>query len=424
MLITADLDGDGFPEVLLDDIILDGSTGDMLFQLGASLSARYRMAAVADVDMDGDQEIFMAGVAYDSDGSVLWRTGERGTYGFWPIIVQADSDPEAEIGFVGESWTLWDHDGTLIYERDYAGYWGRSQPGPPSVGDFDGDGEAEVAWPSYQNLVMYELDGTEVWSVYIDDTTGIAGCSGFDVNGDGALEILFADQSSFTIFDGATGMELYTNTGHSSDTIHEYPTIADIDNDGSAEIVITSNFWSGSWGVVTAFEHDGAGWPASGSTWATHDFRMTDVNADGSVPAEPEPSWLAHNVYRARVAADDTTMPDLSVAHVDFCVTNCDGGFVKISFQVFNQGGANVEEETAWTLYRNDGGVLTVVTTGTVDPINAGEAPEGIEVVVRVEDAGTDGFVVSVDDEGSLVGIVDECDEDNNTYVYDDSFCE
>lgn len=418
LVSVADLDADGLPEVIADDLVLNGEDGSLEFKLNSPASNPYRIAAVADVDLDGDQEIFIGGDAYDSDGSTLWSTGEVGTYGFWPVIVQADADPEAEIGFVGEHWTLWDDDGTNIYTRNYGT---PGHPGPPCVGDLDGDGESEIAWPSYQTLVAYELDGTAMWSQPIDDTSGLAGCSAWDVNGDGALEVLYADQTTFTIFDGATGVENYVDSQHRSGTVFEYPTIADMDADGHAEIAYVSNYGA-PWGVLKVVEHDGSGWPAAGSTWAVHDFAITNVNPDGSVPASPDPYWTKYNVYRARVAADDPSTPDLVVSITDACVMNndCVTGDVALAFQVSNQGGADVTTDFVVKVYSYGTTDVEVASVPFTTDLLAGERLVGQVVDLLPSDVGVYGFKVKVD----AADAVTECDETNNEDVYTDVYCE
>jgi len=413
---TADIDEDGEPEVIHDTKVLSGMDGDELFEMTATSGGGqiYRLPAIGDVDLDGDQEIALEGALYDSDGSLIWDSGEIGTYGFWPVLIQADSDPEAEIGFVGQNWTLWDHDGTQIYSVRYNT---TAQPGPPCAGDFDGDGEAEVAWPAYQNFVAYELDGTQMWSVPMDDTSGLAGCSGYDLNNDGALEILFADQSTFTIFDGSTGAELYSDTNHASPTIFEYPTVADIDADGHAEIIVTHYGLGYS---VTAYEHNGDGWPAAGTTWNVHDFAITNINPDGSVPQNPEPSWNKYNVYRARVAADDPSTPDLAVEITDVCVADCEFGPVALTVQLRNEGGADIAAGTAsLTIYADDSAGPRAIATYSVPAIPAGTVLEGIEFNLAPGDIGEFGFSASVDPDG----VLDECVEDNNTDEWSDVYC-
>ncbi len=421
LVTVADLDEDGVPEVIADDLVLDGPSGSVLFSLNASSSNPYRIAAVADVDLDGDQEIFMTGKAYDSDGTLLWDTGEVGTYGFWPVIVNADEDDEAEIGFVGKKWTLWEHDGTEIFNVSYGS---TAQPGPPCAGDFDGDGVTEVAWGAYQTFVMYELDGTAVWSVPMNDTSGLAGCSGYDVNNDDALEILFADQDSFKIMDGATGGTNYINNDHASGTVFEYPSVADMDADGHAEIVLASNYGA-AWGLLSVFEHDGDGWPAAGTTWGLHDFAITNIEPDGSVPRNPEPYWTKYNVYRARVAADDPSTPDLVAEITDICLLDCTYGPILVGVQVQNEGGVDVDAGTYVSLYaNNEDSSLTLIGTQTMPAIAMGTRIDGVTFEVLPSQIGARGFTAVVDDDGTGDGAISECDEENNMDLYTDAFCQ
>lgn len=412
---AADLDEDGNPEVIHDDLVINGADGSTKFSLDQPTGGTwdYRLAAVADVDNDGDQEIAFNGKLFDSDGSELWDGGVSGRYGFWPVILQADSDSDAEIGFVGDNWSLWEPDGTNIYTVNYAT---TAQPGPPCVGDFDGDGQSEVAWPSYDTFVMYEIDGTKDWSVKMDDSSGLAGCSGYDLNNDGALEILFADQTSFKIFDGATGDTLYTDT-HSSVTIFEYPTVADIDNDGHAEILVVHNGGTGT--SLTVYENDGTGWPAAGNTWAIHDFAITNIDHDGSVPAHPDAYWTKYNVYRARVAADDPSTPDLEVAITDQCIADCDYGPVSVGVQVSNHGGADVDAGSVLRLYAVDDTGPRLVATYTLPVVPTGTALDGIEFDLGPADIGKLGWEATVDEDALL----NECDESNNVAYYTDYSC-
>ena len=141
----------------------------------------------------------------------------------------------------------------------------------------------EVAVPGGTRFELFEIDGTRAWTNTIQDNSGIAGVSAYDVDADGIYEVLYADEVSLRVFDGATGTVLYTNTDHSSGTLWEYPVVADVDGDGSAEIVIGSN--GSVWRGITVLGHAGDGWAKSGPTWAVHDFAMTNLDADGRGPA-------------------------------------------------------------------------------------------------------------------------------------------
>ncbi|HND00334.1 MAG TPA: VCBS repeat-containing protein, partial [Myxococcota bacterium] len=256
----------------------------------------------------------------------------------------------------------------------------------------------------------------------IRDSSGLAGCSGYDVDGDGAYEVLYADEDNLRIYDGSTGAVNYINGNHSSGTVWEYPVTADVDNDGSAEIVIASN--GTQWRGITVFGHTGDGWPKSGTTWGTHDFAVTNLNPDGSVPSPPEASWQKYNVFRARPSVDDPAYSDLVVELVDFCVGTCAGGPARISYRVYNQGAVDVEAGSSLTLYMVVGGVEVPYTTVTLPAVPAGQALPSEELVVQPTEIGDGGFVLSVDDDGSGRGVTFECDEDNNRFARMDPVCQ
>lgn len=419
---VADLDADGNPEVIADTLILNGQTGATIARLTVTGSIPYRMPAIGDLDQDGYQEVIVGNTVYDHRGTRMWSSTIAGSYGHWSAIIDADGDPEAEVVMIGGGqFGVYEHDGTEIVRRSA----GTTQPGAPCAADFDGDGEVEIAWGSAGTFQVVNIDGSIVWSSPIDDTSGLASCSGYDVNGDLTYEVLFADQSTMWIFDGATGAVLYSNAGHASGTLWEYPAVADVDHDGSAEIVIGSNnYWQQGWGGITVFGHNGDGWPRSGTTWHVHDFAVTNIEPDGSVPTNPVPWWQEYNVYRARPAVDDPSYPDLQIGVNDLCVANCETGPVKISVQVQNKGGEDINAGAPWAFYKNDGGTLTFVTGGTLPAVPSGTAPEGFVIEVAPSDLGTHGFVIAVDDDGNGFGDLTECDENNNLEIWGDRICQ
>lgn len=419
---VADLDGDGRVEVLADGLVLDGRNGDLLFSLPEP-GIPYRMPAVGDLDRDGAQEIIFGNAVYDSTGTELWSSSVWGSYGHWSAIFDADGDLDAEVAMVGGGRLgIYDHDGAQIVDVPA----GTAQPGAPCVADFDGDGDAEIAWASGSLLNAYELDGTARWTARVDDSSGLAACSGYDVNGDGAYEVLYADQGTFYIFDGRTGAVRYQQSGHASGTLWEYPSVADVDRDESAEIVIGSNNGGfEGWGGITVFGHDGDGWMRAGTTWHTHDFAVTNINPDGTVPAKPDPWWTLHNVYRAR-PADDRVSTDLMVDIVDLCFAGCEvESPVRISVQIHNVGKIAADPGVPVTLYTLDGAEeIRLETVRIPTAIPPGQAMDALVFEVPVGLLRPGGLLVRVDDAGTGVGILDECDEENNEAWWADSPCE
>lgn len=417
---AADLDGNGTVEVIADVAVVNGADGTTVATLPmGSFSSTWRTPVVADVDLDGRQEIVLGPRVFRSDGTPWWDAVGSGTSCF-NAIAQLDSDSEAEVIFAyGGQLLVYEHDGTLKYKVPLPGS-SYAHPGPPCVGDLDGDGLAEIVAPSGNNINAFEHDGTTKWSATMSDSSGAAGCSVYDMNGDNTYEVIFADETDLRIYDGTTGAVLYSNPTHGSVTYFEYPVIADVDLDGSAEILVAAS--SGVNGI-TVFGHNGSGWPKSGPTWGIHDFAATNQDFDGGIPTSPTPSWQAYNVFRGRPSTDIPASPDLLVSVTDTCVTTCDdGGLVKIAWQLKNQGGEDVLASTVVALYLVDGGVETLYDSVTLGTVAKGTSLAGGEFDVLVDDFGDGGFVIRADD-GTGSGAVYECDEGNNDAVYVESFC-
>ncbi len=420
---VADVDADGMPEVLLAQHLLNGEDGTLQRTFPTANGIPYWSPTAADLDQDDVQEIIIGNQVFAPDGTLLWTGNVTGNYGHWVAIVDADDDPEAEVVMIGGSTlSVFNHDGTQIFSETNVAM---SRPGPPCAADFDGDGQTELGWGSQGTFHMRELDGTPLWSVaQINDSSGLAGCSGYDINGDGAYEVLFADQDTMWIFDGATGSVNFSQPGHSSGTVFEYPTVADVDSDGSAEILFTSNYYQQGWGALTVMGHNGDGWQKSGATWSTHDFSVTNVLSNGEIPAKPDPWWQVYNVYRARPTSDDAAV-DLRVEIVDVCTPAClDDSVVSVAVQVFNYGAVDSLPDVPVTLYRKDGDMYEAIETQLVSgAVLGGTGTDGLVFSLPLSSIGVDGLVVRVDDDGMMMPVQTECAEDNNEAAWNEMLC-
>jgi hypothetical protein len=123
--------------------------------------------------------------------------------------------------------------------------------GPPTIGDFDGDGLPEVASAGATAYRVFDLKcdtGTpgcaSKWIRWAkpsqDATSGQTGSTIFDFDGDGAAEAVYADECFLRIYKGATGEVLFSGYRNSC-TWLEQPIIGDSDNDGRTDIVVNSN---------------------------------------------------------------------------------------------------------------------------------------------------------------------------------------
>jgi outer membrane protein assembly factor BamB len=422
----ADLDADGVPEVIADNFILAGPTGDVIGELTVRSNIPYTMPAVGDIDLDGKQEILYSNALHTWDGEVIWTTNVSGDYGHFSAILNVDDDMEGEIAMVGGSRLVFlDTDGTELHRHDLP----RRGGSAPCIGDFDGDGESEIAFGMTSGNLssdpsifrVYEIDGTVLWEREVVDQSGIAGCSGYDIDGDGALEILYADEVEVFVFDGATGEPRWRSDDHFSGTVYEYPVVADVDLDGAAEmLVVRSN--DPSFPLLTVIGHDGPGWAPSGTTWPLHDFAVTNVTPEGTIPQAPPLYWVEHNTYRARPGIDESPV-DLKVEVTDVCVAGCvDVAAVRVGVRVRSAGPMLVPPGVPVTLWAMGEDENIALETQTLESLQPGRVIDLVFETTLDQVRDTE-LLARVDDIGTGAGIWAECREENNEHNWGTVTC-
>ncbi len=416
-VLVADLEGDGSAEVIADTMILNGQTGTLRASLTVdTVTHQHRLPYVGDIDGDGQQEILMAGRVFDADGVEIWYSGEGVEDGVWAALGQLDTDDDAEVITLGANLVLSDSEGTtLIRSPTFARNWS----GGPCVGDFDGDGAPEFGYGAYDGLYVRDMDVRNVWYAPIDvaNYAGQAACVGYDLDRDGALELLYADEHAFRIYDGRDGTVLFEdNANYQSVALYASPAVGDLDGDGDVEIVVVVS--DGTLGhSVIAYTHDGEGWPAVTTTWPVFDFDGWNIAADGSVPEFPAASWLNGNGVRTTpVNPRYTDGADLVVSIDDVCIWDCTYGPVQVSVQVRNQGVVTAPAGTMLDLFAIDGEDRRLVASLSLGEVLAGAVLEGVIFDLAAADVGTDGFAAILDG----TGIVAECDETNNEALWEE----
>lgn len=295
-IAIANVDNEGPPEIIAGNKVFS-NTGELLATVG--VVSAYSAPVPIDLDGDGDLEILTGDAAYHHDGTVLWETGLP--IGF-PQVADLDDDGLPEVLLTNSGGlNLIEHDGTVTYSElrptgDPGNFltWRR----PATIHDFDGDGLAEYATSSQNNYSVFEANGDIIWSSTVLDNTGIAAGTAFDFLGDGLADAIFGDEQTLRVYD-STGQTIMA-VPRSSGTIIEYPVVADVDNDGSAEIVVTSNAISGipTAPLVQVVRDVDDRWIQARRIWNQHTYHVTNVREDGTIPELESPHWEGLNTFR------------------------------------------------------------------------------------------------------------------------------
>ncbi len=304
-IALADMDNDGDVEIIAGNMLFDHG-GNHIFT-APQPAGNWSATTAADLDGDGDLEMVLGHAAYHHTGAPLYvNTAVLPGY---PQVANLDSDAEPEVLINNQNGiTLLNHDGSVIYTNlrptgATTGFttWLR----PSTIHDFDGDGVAEYAVSSANQYACYEADASILWQAPVSDQSGIAAGTAFDFLGDGVAEAMYADEQFMFIFDGAG--QVLMQTPRTSGTLSEYPVVADIDNDGSAEIVVVSNSLGGQPSSVTVqvIRDVQDRWIQARRIWNQHTYHVTNVREDGTIPQFETPSWTSLNTFRTNAQIEN-----------------------------------------------------------------------------------------------------------------------
>ena len=406
------------------------------------------ISTVADLDLDGKPEVIAGNTVYDGlTGAVKWQytytSSNSGCGGNLPCdgysaVGNFDADPEGEVVIVrlGEVFVL-EHTGALKHKVQLPKVsCGNNEAGPPTIADFDGDGKPDIgtAGADYYVVINFACVGDPLpeacdsehilWKVRNQDCSSRAtGSSVFDFDGDGAAEVVYADEKNFRIFDGRTGAILFDDASHRSNTRLEMPIVVDVDNDGKAEVLVPTAAAANDYGGLGVWSDADNNWVRTRRIWNQHAYHVTNISEDGQVPAYEYPNWLHSrlNNFRQNVQpggifdAPDLVVDSVTVSHAA-CAQN---STLLITVHVGNQGSVGVArgiDVYAEVTLPGSGETFVLGVEKTTEALLPSNTVPVTFTWVPPFATGHQAFVVMarVDDDGTGRGQYNECREDNN----------
>ena len=367
-----DFDGDGLPEIHARYKVYNARTGALIAGVESDGSSGSNYAIAADINDDGKPELIGGNVVYQVDMTagtlipIYQRTDQPDGF---PAIADLDLDGKPEIVSVRKQ----KYEGTemdalshtvMAFKHDLTNFW--STPvdvhlgtlddwggGPATIARIDEDTHPSVMLSSGTHYQALNYLGEHKWSHEIQDRSSRStGSAVFDFNGDGKAEILYGDEWFLHVYDGQTGDTVFCLC-NSSATLYEYPVVADVNNDGHAEIVIASNrtaenkncpgspqYYKGETDSCIQALMDGSylkrkgttgvrvysgdqtveetkvpsKWMPTRSIYNQHAYSVTNILDDGSIPTQARPNWKTSGLNNFRL----NTLPDAKAYQTHF----------------------------------------------------------------------------------------------------------
>jgi hypothetical protein len=431
---------DGKPEAIVIAngalLILDGASGELTAVRDLGGGDRGGAPNVDDFDGDGFMEIASALQNFYVVVDLQAPTDDAGNCPAWPeIMPRAASAEQADNPNLAS--------GLL---RDPGGDGAMSLPSGALV-----PGSCETNDDCNPNAVCNQQARTCVclhngWQRDSDDDSSRATSSSvFDFNGDGAAEVLYNDECNFRVYDGVTGSVLFSEVSRSR-TFTENPVVADVDNDGNAEVVTVMNTEAtnrcddddGGQGAgpngVRVWGDPGDTWVSARRVWNQQSYHVTNITEGGWAPTHPPESWgqfegRTYNTYRSQPRSFGVA-PDLRVTAISVFSPDAScgelGSSITVVFEIENGGdvrvgpGVQVAFHGTWdgeeAPLQGEDGELTMVLDTSIEPGRSIIRSVTFEITDQVNDGAPDSVRVVVDSGGdSDFGVERECNEDNNS---------
>lgn len=427
----ADLDGDGTAELFWGPLVFTADRVEPIHYDGPSCSAvagrepgwQSRTALVADLDLDGSNEVVYGRSVYDSAMELKCVLPEG-----YDAVVVADIIPSrsgAEVAArrlvpsLPSDVAVFSSDCQQLRTVQL-----RSLVPGATAGDL-----LDVAGPFVSegraNLVVAvrgTADDATQWRAYaLDEWLSVEGevdilpprwnqHAAADLDGDGRVELLTDRGQIIDLRTGTIRIELPCSI----------PIVVDADADNHGEVYCIDN----SDDTLRLARYDGDPELAPVQTyWHQYGFNISALAADGSVPSSPSRPWSDFNSYRASM--DDGHLrfrgSDLVAEIVDVCGDECSDGKVVLSVRLGNRGSTDI------------GVPITAIVEGRVGQERVTLGSETWDVLPAGMWAASKVVVVNRDDVDQLWDLavrpsmgpntLSQCDSENDQALWDQRVC-
>ncbi len=433
---AVDLTGDGYPEIVsgrnawkVDWKVVNNAPAVTLTQLWINNDGGDGYPAIADLDLNGTPEVILA-----ANGTI-----------------------RAIDGATGKLWCGIDPTGVACQNNDAMrtkaiNIQGGGLGGPPTVADFDGDGRPEVGIAAASAYAVYDFNRKDemivkpmgapnpaAGAIYVrwfkatqDQSSNATGSSVFDFQGDGAAEVVYADECYMRVYSGTDGtvqLQIQNSTG----TIHEYPLVVDVDGDGNSEILVVANNPSNPCGAIPnyvtrkglyVYGDANDKWVPTREVWPSHTYHVTNATSSGNVPDLEIDNWTTpglNNYRQNSQGAGVFNAPDLTV-DLSIGLDQCTD-MIELRATVWNKGALGVPPGIEVAFYEGKDATGTPLGTVLTDK---GILPGGsakVSLVIPAPQMPTDYFVEVDKASQGTGGDVEECNEDNNTGLVGGAAC-
>jgi hypothetical protein len=492
--MITDFNGDGIPEVVTYDKVFNARTmtllanGDLLsdntmgFGFGGHYNNNYTsesssMMAIADMDDDGIPEVIGGNCVYkvnitNPSGTIgnsftLWsQCDKRGpneeahSEAVDGATAVADMDGDGLLDVIvsvtpvkrgassGGALYIWNPRTKKVMHTDihisFPGAGSTFSPSVAFIGDIDNDKQPEICLTAVNNMYAFEYNSatkrlTQKWNDPTTDSSGATTMSMFDFNQDGYNELVYRDITHLRILNGTDGFNLINPISCGSSTANEYPVVANINDDGAAEIIVTGGT------RVWVYASNPVGlWASARKVWNQFAYNAVNINEDLTVPTvqlnpatvfpgpdgqlgtsddiRPYNGYLQQQTTLSKTGIPYWEASDYAIEGVPSAIYYETGDSLVISFCVSNYGDVQGTPPFYVSVYQNARQSGNAVVTKSFSNIPA----PGLTVCdysIRIENVKTTVSINSLhlwlNDSGAGTSVNSECDYTNGVVVYD-----